>query len=196
MAASPCPALLAYLRRVSIFCAHSHITHSRGERRKSRTITATLLFLGLALGAAFAEESWLNRPQQKVRFEFSTELGFLSVVSHTIQFGQSGTEFDYVADGGQDVYFPFKRISTEVAFGPRHKLVMLYQPITRTETQPPAPVYTETFAAGTPIELRYDRLHRISYLYDFETAQRLAAGISPLVRDVVVVFAARTVQPR
>ena len=164
---------------------------------KARIIIATLLFLGLALGAAFAEESWLNRPQQKVRFAVSTELGFLSVVSHTIQFGQSGTEFDYVADGGQDVYFPFKRISAEVAFGPRHKLVLLYQPIdVRTETQLTSDltVYTETFLAGTPMELRYGfDFYRVSYLFDFwkDPRNELAAGISLQVRDAVIVFAAK-----
>ena len=43
-----------------------------------------------------------------------------------------------MADGGQDVYFPFKRISADFSFGPRHKLVMLYQPIdVRTEVQLP-----------------------------------------------------------
>ena len=163
---------------------------------KARTVGA-LLFLGLALGAAFAEESWLNRPQQKVRFEFSTELGFLSVVSHTIQFGQSGTEFDYVADGGQDVYFPFRRYSADISFGPRHKLVMLYQPIdVRTETQLTSnvTVYAETFLAGTPMELRYGfDFYRVSYLFDFwkDPRNELAAGISLQVRDAVIVFAAK-----
>jgi hypothetical protein len=163
---------------------------------KIKTIAA-LLFLGLAYGSAFAEESWLNRPEQKVRFAFSTELGFLSVVSHTIQFGQSGTEFDYVADGGQDVYFPFQRISAEVSFGPRHKVVLLYQPIdVRTETQLTAPltVYTATFAAGTAMELRYGfDFYRLSYLYDFwkDPRNELAAGLSLQMRDATIVFAAK-----
>jgi hypothetical protein len=39
---------------------------------KTRTVIATLLLLGLALTAASAQESWLNRPEHKVRFEFST----------------------------------------------------------------------------------------------------------------------------
>jgi hypothetical protein len=168
---------------------------------KARTVGA-LLFLGLALGAAFAEESWLNRPQQKIRFEFSTELGFLNVVSHTIQFGQSGTQFDYVADGGQDVYFPFKRISADISFGPRHKLVMLYQPIdVRTEVRffQAVTVYDVTFdgatpPAGLPMELRYGfDFYRVSYLYDFwkDPRNELAVGISLQMRDAVIVFAAK-----
>ena len=168
---------------------------------KARTIAA-LLFLGLGFGAAFAEESWLNRPQQKVRFAASTELGFLSVVSHTIQFGQGGTRFDYVADGGQDVYFPFQRISADFSFGPRHKLVMLYQPIdVRTEVRflENVKVYDVDFDGATPVdglpmELRYGfDFYRVSYLYDFwkDPRNELAAGISLQVRDAVIVFAAK-----
>jgi hypothetical protein len=169
---------------------------------KSRiAITAIMLLFGLTLTTGFAEESWLNRPDNKVRFATSTELGFLSVISHTIQFGQTGTEFDYVADGGQDVYFPFRRISAEVSFGPRHKLVMLYQPIdVRTEVRffDPVTVYDVTFtppgAEGLPMELRYGfDFYRVSYLYDFwkDPRNELAAGISLQVRDAVIVFAAK-----
>ena len=157
-----------------------------------------LVILGvLAASLAFAEESWLNRAENKVRFEASTELGFLSVVYHTIQFGQSGTEFNYVADGGQDVYFPFQRISAEVSFGPRHKVVLLYQPIdVRTETQLTAPltVYATTFNIGTAMELRYGfDFYRVSYLYDFwkDPRNELAAGLSLQMRDATIVFAAK-----
>jgi len=167
---------------------------------KSRTLIATLLFAYLALTAAGAQGSWLNRPDQKVRFEVSTELGFQGIAYHTIQFGKTGTQFDYVADGGQDVWFPFKRISADVSFGPRHKLVLLYQPIdVRTEVRffDPVTVYDVTFpgnAAGLPMELRYGfDYYRVSYLYDFwkDPRNELAAGISLQVRDAAIVFAAK-----
>jgi hypothetical protein len=157
-----------------------------------------LLLLNLSLAPAFAEESWLNRPDAKVRFQGSLELGFLSVLYHTIQFGKSGTEFDYVKHGGQDVYFPFQRISAEVDFGPRHKLVLLYQPIdVRTEVRffNDVQVYDVTFngtAAGLPMELRYGfDFYRLSYLFDFwkDPRNELAAGLSLQVRDAVIVFA-------
>jgi hypothetical protein len=158
-----------------------------------------LLLLALALAPALAEESWLNRPDSKVRFQGSLELGFLSVVYHTIQFGQSGTEFDYVKNGGQDVYFPFQRISGEVDFGPRHKLVLLYQPIdVRTEVRflTPVTVYDVTFTPvapeGLPMELRYGfDFYRVSYLFDFwkDPRNELAAGLSLQMRDAVIVFA-------
>jgi hypothetical protein len=169
---------------------------------RTRTIAAALLLLCLALSAAFAEESWLNRPESKVRFAFSAELGFLSVLSHSIQFGKGGTEFDYVADGGQDVYFPFQRISADISFGQRHKLVLLYQPIDiRTEVRffENVKVYDVDFDGATPLdglpmELRYGfDYYRVSYLYDFwkDPRNELAAGLSLQVRDAVIVFAAK-----
>ena len=163
-----------------------------------RTFAATMLFACLVLTAAGAQGTWLNRADQKVRFEVSTELGFQSIVYHTIQFGQTGTQFDYVADGGQDVWFPFKRISADISFGPRHKVVLLYQPIdVRTEVRffDPVTVYDVTFtpgAAGLPMELRYGfDYYRVSYLYDFwkDPRNELAAGISFQIRDAVIVFA-------
>lgn len=164
---------------------------------KTRNLILIGLLLAAALAPAFGQEGWLNRPDSKVRVEASSELSFLSVLSHTIQFGQTGTEFDYVADGGQDVYFPFRRYSADISFGPRHKLVMLYQPIdVRTEVQLTAPVtvYAETFLADTPMELRYGfDFYRVSYLYDFwrDPRNELAVGLSLQVRDAVIVFAAK-----
>jgi hypothetical protein len=162
-----------------------------------------LFLLALVLMPALAEESWLNRKEAKVRFQGGLELGFLSVLYHTIQFGQSGTEFNYVKNGGQDVYFPFTRISAEVEFGPRHKVVFLYQPIDiRTEVRffNPVQVYDVTFTPpgsgkGLPMELRYGfDFYRISYLFDFwkDPRNELAAGISLQMRDAVIVFAEKS----
>jgi hypothetical protein len=167
---------------------------------KTKTIVAGVLFLCLALAAASAEESWLHRPESRVRIETAAELGFQSILYHTIQFGRTGTEFDYVADGGQNVFFPFRRISADISFGPRHKLVLLYQPIdVRTEVRffDPVTVYDVTFTPpgsglGLPMELRYGfDYYRVSYLYDFwkDPRNELAAGISLQVRDAVIVFA-------
>ena len=39
-----------------------------------------LLLAVLALAPALAEESWLNRPDSKIRFQGGLELGFLSVL--------------------------------------------------------------------------------------------------------------------
>ena len=57
----------------------------------------------------------LEKPAN-VEWSLGAELGFLAVASHVIQLGNDGTRFDYRNDGGQDVLFPFFRLSTELKF--------------------------------------------------------------------------------
>jgi len=56
----------------------------------------------------------LEKPAN-VEWSLGAELGFLAVASHVIQLGNDGTRFDYRNDGGQDVLFPFFRLSTELS---------------------------------------------------------------------------------
>jgi hypothetical protein len=115
-----------------------------------------------------ASGSWLNNPDNSFEVRLATELGFVGVLAHTIQLGQQGTKFDYVADGGQDVLFPFRRMSAELHLKPRHTIILLYQPLdVRTETYLVNPLVldSDTFPAGTPMNLRYGfgmRLSRLS----------------------------------
>lgn len=46
------------------------------------------------------------------------EKGFLKFLLHTIRIGEGGTEFDYVARGGQELLFPFDRYSVDLFFFP------------------------------------------------------------------------------
>lgn len=55
------------------------------------------------------EEHMLINDGGSIRFQGSVELGFVDILSHNIQFGQNGTEFDYVEEGGQNILFPFIR---------------------------------------------------------------------------------------
>ena len=73
----------------------------------------------LAAAVAPATASWLNNPDNSFEVRLATEMGFVGVLAHTIQFGQQGTKFDYVADGGQDVLFPFRRMTVRSARRPR-----------------------------------------------------------------------------
>ena len=94
-------------RRVSIFCVHSYITHApRRIDVKSRTIAASLLFLCLALRRPSPRSPGSTGRTARCASRASAELGFLSVVYHTIQFGQSGTEFNYVKNGGPGRVLP------------------------------------------------------------------------------------------
>jgi hypothetical protein len=152
------------------------------------------LILLLAAVATPAAASWLNNPDNSFEVGFATEMGFVGVLKHTIQFGKEGTKFDYVADGGQNVLFPFRRMSAELHLKPRHTIVLLYQPLdVRTETYLANPLVldTDTFPAGTPMNLRYGfDFYRVSYQYDFwpEPDRELAVGLSLQVRDASISF--------
>ena len=148
----------------------------------------------LAAVATPAAASWLNNPDNSFEVRVATEMGFIGVLKHNIQFGKQGTKFDYVADGSQDVLFPFRRMSAELHLKPRHTIVLLYQPLdVRTETYlvKPLVVDTDTFPAGTAMNLRYGfDFYRVSYQYDFwpEPDRELAVGLSLQVRDASISF--------
>jgi hypothetical protein len=153
-----------------------------------------LLILLIAAVATPVAGSWLNNPDNTYEVRLATEMGFIGVLKHHIQFGKEGTKFDYVADGGQDVLFPFRRMSAELHLKPRHTIILLYQPIDlRTETYltKPLVVDTDTFPVGTPMNLRYGfDFYRVSYQYDFwpEPDRELAVGLSLQVRDASISF--------
>ncbi|MDH3726503.1 MAG: hypothetical protein OER77_03145 [Myxococcales bacterium] len=73
----------------------------------------------------------LEKPPN-VEWSLGAELGFLAVASHIVQLGNDGTRFNYREDGGQDVLFPFFRLSTDLKFKGRHTVVFLYQPLKLT----------------------------------------------------------------
>ena len=65
----------------------------------------------------------------KFKFRAVSEIGFAAVLAHHVQFGQNGTYFDYVKDGGQDVLFPIARFSIEMDVNKRNTFILLYQPL-------------------------------------------------------------------
>ncbi|QCK15693.1 hypothetical protein DCC35_13545 [Mangrovivirga cuniculi] len=109
-----------------------------------------------------------NKEESKFQFRAVSEVGFISVLSHKIQLGESGTYFDYVDNGGQDVLFPTVRFSLEMDWNDRNTIILLYQPL-KIETQA---VLKEdlvangtTFPALTSIKSLYNfPFYRISYL--------------------------------
>ena len=162
--------------------------------------TVVLIFILLSLSAisapAFAQDfGFFNSPESFFGFESSIEVGFFGFFFHKIQFDQTGTYFDYVKDGGQNVWFPFRRLSADILLGSRHRIVFLVQPIDiRTEVLVPAGgllVDGADFKPSSPIELRYGfDFYRLSYLYDFfkDPKNELAIGASLQIRDAVITF--------
>lgn len=106
--------------------------------------------------------------QKNIELRAVAELGFLGVLGHKIQFNNDGTYFNYRTQGGQDVLFPFGRLSLELDVKKRNTFILLYQPLT-LETQ----VLLEddlivdglVFPASTSVNLLYNfPFYRASYL--------------------------------
>lgn len=129
-----------------------------------------------------------------VEWSLSAELGFLVVASHIIQLSNDGSRFDYRQDGGQDVLFPFFRLSTDLKFKGRHTIVFLYQPlklsgetVLREDTVFDGIIFPE----GTALNSTYGfPFWRISYLYDFlrRRGDEVSLGFSLQIRNATITF--------
>ena len=141
-----------------------------------------------------ATGSLLNDPEKPYAFRGCLEIGFIDVLSHTIQFGENGTEFDYVTEGGQDIFFRFNRLTAELMLGRRHNLIVLFQPLDiQTEALLSRDVVIDDliFPADTPVKLRYGfDFWRLSYLYDFwkQDERELSIGLSLQIRNASISF--------
>ena len=129
-----------------------------------------------------------------VEWSLSAELGLLVVASHIVQLSNEGSRFDYRRDGGQDVLFPFFRLSTDLKFKGRHTIVFLYQPlkltgetVLREDTVFDGTVVPE----GTALNSTYGfPFWRISYLYDFlrRRGDEASLGFSLQIRNATITF--------
>lgn len=131
-----------------------------------------------------------------VKLRLHYENGFIGVVKHTLQFGVAGTKFDYVNEGGQDILFPFERISADI-YIKRNIITLLYQPLdVRTEAvlQRDINVDGTVFPAGTPMDLRYGfDFYRLSYMYNFAKRPdcEVAFGASFQIRNAAISFSSK-----
>jgi hypothetical protein len=141
--------------------------------------------------------SFLNDSDNSFILRASTELGFIKVFSHKIQFSQAGTQFDYVKEGGQNILFPFRRLTTELEINQKHTLIFLIQPLdVRTEAllERDVIIDEQTFPAGTPMDLRYGfDFYRLSYQYDFARSpdKEIAIGLSLQLRNASISFTSK-----
>jgi hypothetical protein len=129
-----------------------------------------------------------------VEWSLSAELGFLVVAHHIVQLGNEGSRFDYRQDGGQDVLFPFFRLSTDLKFKGRHTIVFLYQPLKltgETELLEDTVFDDVVFPEGTALNSTYGfPFWRISYLYDFlrRRSDEVSLGFSLQIRNATITF--------
>ena len=132
---------------------------------------------------------------------FDAELGFLSALSHTIQFSQDGSEIDYVDEGGQDVLFPFVRLQTHLRLARRHGITLLYQPLelaTQELAQRDLRIDDAEFDADTPMRYRYSfPFWRLAYTYYVSTVPRhhpgweVGLGLALQIRNAAIEFASQ-----
>ncbi|MBD3287057.1 hypothetical protein GF359_10380 [candidate division WOR-3 bacterium] len=168
----------------------------KDKKSYKRYFTAGLLALLILPGIAGAQI--LNDPANPYQFQAGLETGFVGFISHRIQLGLTGTEFDYVEEGGQKNLFFFNRLTAEFKFVDRHNLIFLYQPLNLvTEDILENDLITDSllFPAGTPMEFRYGfDFYRASYLYDFakDPDRELSAGISFQIRNATISYAPKT----
>lgn len=96
------------------------------------------------------------------------ESGFLGVVDHRIRFSGDDRSFRYHEEGGQDVLFPFLRLSAELTTAQRHTVVFLYQPLaleTRVKMPDDLRIGGVEFQGGN-LDLLYSfPFYRLSYLF-------------------------------
>jgi len=162
--------------------------------RTPLSLAIATLSLGSVIGLPRAAEA-------APRLDATVELGGLSPLYHRLQFGRDGTYFDYVKDGGQDVIFPFARLSMDLEMG-RHRVVFLYQPLElNTQVVLPQAVTVDglTFPAETPLDLRYGfPFYRVSYLYEVSCRPGLSIqlGGSLQIRDATITFTSADGQTR
>jgi len=131
----------------------------------------------------------------KFKFRAVSEIGFVSVLAHHVQFGQNGTYFDYVKDGGQDVLFPIFRFSIEMDVNKRNTFILLYQPL-RIESQAflrTDAVFNDiTFPALTGINCLYNfPFYRFSYLRELmpnNNKYKFAIGGTLQIRNATISF--------
>ena len=136
----------------------------------------------------------LNRNDSWYKFKLGYEKGFLGFISHTIQFGTNGTNFNYIEEGGQNILFPFTRMTADLKMNERHNLTFLIQPFeiyTSALLERDIIVEDVTFPEGTPMNLKYGfTFYRLSYLYDFqkESNKEFSIGLSFQIRNASIIF--------
>jgi len=157
-----------------------------------------LLYLTLLCGtSAIAQKGYKGSDgdSSKIKVRAVAETGFISVLAHHIQLGETGTYFNYVKDGGQDVLFPSLRFSIELDLNKRNTFILLYQPL-RIETQSllrnDLIANGITFPASTGINCLYNfPFYRFSYLRELTKNNEkfnFAIGGSLQIRNATISF--------
>jgi hypothetical protein len=154
-----------------------------------------ILILSFSLSmTAYSQTTNNNDNSDKFNLTLSFEAGFLGALHHTIQFGDSGTRFNYIEEGSQNIIFLFERYTANLNLFRKHSIVFLYQPLTlQTQAVANRDIQIEDviFSTGTGLNLTYEfSFWRASYLYHIIENNHLtwAAGVSLQIRSASIIF--------
>jgi len=159
---------------------------------------SSLLLIG-ALRTVGAEvndnhESLINKPNVSWTLHPHYEIGALAPLTHRIQLGQQGTDFNYIKDGGQDNLFQYQRFEMWFQKNGQHHLGFLLQPCdlkTTTEAYKDLQFDNIVFPKGTPMDFRYGfDYYRATYMYDWRsgTTETLSFGMAFQLRNATLDF--------
>ncbi len=163
----------------------------------AKRISTLLLSFILISSAASAQSSAMELSSTDKNFKLRAvaELGYLAVLSHQIQFSNSGTYINYITDGGQDVLFPVSRLSIELEIKKKHTITLLYQPLTLESTallSRDLVIDELVFPAGTGVNYLYNfPFYRISYMKELAPDNEkfdFALGASLQIRNATISF--------
>src|SRR6056297_521910 len=160
-------------------------------------ITSLLLMFLFISSTGWTQNSFTVGGSEENNLKLSgvAELGYLGVMSHKIQFSNSGTYINYVQEGGQDVLFPVNRLSLELEIKEKHTLTLLYQPLRLESTtllQRDLVIDELLFPAGTSVNFLYNfPFFRFSYLKELAPNNQkfdFALGASLQIRNATISF--------
>ncbi len=148
----------------------------------------------LAMIASLTIGTFAQEAPVTVRLE--AESGAVKVLHHTYQVGEtaeSGTEFNFVTNGGQEILSPFGRYTAVVNVLDRHAVRFLYQPLelaTQIRAKADFTIDDETFLEGEAVDIVYGfPFYRLTYLYDLlPGAPELSVGAALQLRNASIRF--------
>lgn len=167
-----------------------------------RLLAAAVLATALVSTAA-AEDSILNLSGGPLALSLVAETGFVGIPYHVITIGSTtdtpaNTQFNYVTEGGQEILYPFSRLSAEISINERHQVILLAQPLevaTVTRFAEQRVIDDVVFEAGQVVDVTYSfPFYRASYLYDVAPSQAwdVSLGASLQLRNASIRFRSPT----
>jgi len=154
-----------------------------------------VFLLTFTTASAQVTQSDVATNSDKFKLRAVAEIGYVAVLDHKIQFSNSGTEIDYVKEGGQDNLYPVSRFSLEADLNPKNTIVFLYQPLRIESTallERDLVIDDLVYPAGSGVNFLYNfPFYRISYLREFMSNNpkySFAFGATVQIRNATITF--------